>query len=305
MTTPAPPGLTRPDTDPLPEPVDLPGGIGQLRRAVEYAAPPGYRPLLLDLYVPRGDRPPVVVFLHGGGWRLGTRSVFCPTWRDWDPDPFHRLVAAGFAVASVDYRLSGEAVFPAQLHDVTAAVRWLHTRAEELGVDAGRIVAWGESAGAHLAVLLGLTADRPDLADLVGGASVPAPAGVVDWYGPADLTTLASQARPDAVTRSDAADSRESLLIGAPLPEAPELARRAGPVTYVHAAAPPFHIAHGADDRFVPADQSRELAALLHGAGVPVTLDIVPGADHMWRGARDPEAILGSAIDFARRMLTT
>ena len=199
MTTPAPPGLTRPDTDPLPEPVDLPGGIGRLRRAVEYAAPPGYRPLLLDLHVPHGDRPPVVLFLHGGGWRLGTRRVFCPTRRDWDPDPFHRLVGAGFAVASADYRLSGEAVFPAQLHDVTAAVRWLQTRADELGVDADRIVVWGESAGAHLAALLGLTAGRPDLVDLVGGAPVPAPAGVVDWYGPADLTALLVRAGESVV----------------------------------------------------------------------------------------------------------
>ena len=303
MTTPAPPGLTRPDTDPLPEAVALPRGIGQLRRAVEYAAPPGYRPLLLDLYVPSGDPPPVVLFVHGGGWRLGTRSVFCPTWRNWDPNPFHRLVAAGLAVASVDYRLSGEAVFPAQLHDVTAAVHWLHTRADELGLDAGRIVTWGESAGGHLAALLGLTAARPDLSDLVGRTPVPALAGVVDWYGPSDLTTLQSQARPDAVTRSDAADSRESLLLGAPLPKATELARRASPVAYVHPAAPPFHLAHGADDRFVPAEQSRELATLLRDAGVPATLDIVPGADHMWRGATDPEAVFDAAVDFTRRVV--
>jgi acetyl esterase/lipase len=302
VSAPAPPGLTRPDIDPLPEPVALPGGIGHLRRAVEYAAPPGYRPLLLDLYIPRATPAPVVLFLHGGGWRLGTRSVFCPTWRDWRPSPFHRLVEVGLAVASVDYRLSGEAVFPAQLHDVTAAARWLHTRADELGVDAGRMVAWGESAGGHLAALLGLTAWRPDL-ELGGGTPIPVLAGVVDWYGPADLLTMQSQARADAVARSDAADSRESLLIGAPLPEAPDLARRASPVTYVHPAAPPFHIAHGADDRFVPAGQSRELADVLQKAAVPVRLDIVPGADHMWRDAANPEGIFTAAVDFARRML--
>jgi acetyl esterase/lipase len=304
VTTPAPPGLTRPDTDPLPDPVDLPGGVGRLRRAVEYAAPPGFRPLLLDLHTPRGVPAPVVLFLHGGGWRLGTRSVFCPTWRDWHPDPFHRLVAAGFAVASVDYRLSGEAVFPAQLHDVIAAARWLHTRADELGVDAGRMLAWGESAGGHLAALLGLTAGRADLV-LGGDDPVPALAGVVDWYGPTDLPSLPAQARPDAVARSDAADSRESLLLGTPLPEAPDLARRASPVTYIHPAAPPFHIAHGADDRFVPVEQSRTLATRLRDAGVPVSLDVVPGADHMWRDAADPEAIFTAAVDFARRVLET
>ena len=105
------------------------------------------------------------------------------------------------------------------------------------------------------------------------------------------------------MARSDAPDSRESLLIGAPLPGAPELARRASPVTYVHGGAPPFHLAHGADDRFVPVAQSRELAAALRDAGVPVELTIVDGADHMWRGATDPEAILAAAVDFSRRLL--
>ena len=188
MTTPSPPGLTRPDTDPLPDPVALGGGIGQVRRAVEYAAPIGFRPLELDLYVPAGmaAAPPVIVFLHGGGWRLGSRRVFVPTWRDWAPEPFHRLVTAGFAVAALDYRLSAEAVFPAQLEDAQAAVGWLRTRADELGVDADRIVAWGESAGGHLAALLGLTC--------AGEIT-----GVVDWYGPADLTTMAAQALPTAV----------------------------------------------------------------------------------------------------------
>jgi acetyl esterase/lipase len=228
--------------------------------------------------------------------------VFCPTWRDWCPSPFHRLVAAGFAVASVDYRLSAEAVFPAQPHDVTAAARWLATRADELGVVTGRIVAWGESAGGHLAALLGLTAGRPELAEVTGGDAPPV-AGVVDWYGPSDLTTIRAQARPDAIARSDEPDSRESLLLGAPLAEAPDLARRASPVTYVHAGAPPFHLAHGADDRFVPAEQSRELAAALEVNGVPVELSLVPGADHMWRAAPNPTAIFDAAVDFTGRLL--
>lgn len=286
MTTPAPPGLVRPDTDPLPDPVALDGGIGHLRRAVAYFAPPGFRSLELDLYTPAGDPAPVILFVHGGGWRMGTREVFVPTLRGWRPGPFHRLVAAGFAVASIDYRLSAEAVFPAQLDDVNAAVRFLALRAGELGVDAGRIVAWGESAGAHLAALLALT------------ASARAVVGVVDWYGPADLTTLATQ----ALAPSDAPASRESQLIGAPVTEAAELARRASPVTYVRAGAPPFHIAHGDADRFVPAAQSRQLAETLRRAGVPVEYTEVPGADHLWMNAPDPEAIFDAAVDFARRV---
>jgi acetyl esterase/lipase len=289
MTTPAPPGLVRPDTDPLPEAVGIDGGL--LRRAVAFCAPPGFRPLELDLYAPIGDPAPVILFVHGGGWRMGTRKVFVPTLRDWRPSPFHRLVAAGFAVASIDYRLSAEAVFPAQLDDVKAAVRWLRLRAGELGVDATRIVAWGESAGGHLAALLGLARDPSS-----------AVAGVVDWYGAADLTTLAAQAPPNAIARSDAPDSRESQLIGAPLGEALELARRASPVTYVHPDAPPFHIAHGDADRFVPAAQSRQLAAELRGAGVPVEFEEVPGADHLWINAPDPEAIFDAAVAFVRRV---
>jgi acetyl esterase/lipase len=293
VTTPAPSGLIRPDTDPLPEPIALEGGTGQLRRAVAYSAPAGFRPLELDLYTPAEQPAPVIVFLHGGGWRLGSRDVFVPTWRDWRPDPFRQLVSAGFAVASVDYRLSGEAIFPAQLDDAHAAVTWLHTRAGALGIDPSRVVAWGESAGAHLAALLGLTGRE---------SKSTAVAGVVDWYGPADLSTMAAQALPTAIARSDASDSRESLLIGAPVGQAPELARRASPVSYVHPEAPPFHIAHGGADRFVPPGQSRQLANALSAAGVEVEFSEVPGADHLWMGATDPAAIFDAAVGFARRV---
>jgi acetyl esterase/lipase len=289
----APPGLFDPITEQLPAAVPL-EDVGSLRRAVPYAVRPGFRPLQLDLYQPAAGGPhPVVLFLHGGGWRLGSRAMFCPTWRHWQPDPFARLVAAGFTVVSAEYRLSGEAVFPAQLDDVTDALRWIGARADELGVDPERAVVWGESAGGHLAALLGLAATR---------ARPGAVAGVVDWYGPSDLTTMAAQSRLDAVARSDAADSREALLIGAPIRDEPGLARAASPVSYVHPAAPPFHIAHGTADRFVPAGQSKELAEALHRARVPVELHLVEGADHMWQGAAEPEHIFARALDFARRV---
>ena len=154
-------------------------------------------------------------------------------------------------------------------------------------------MAWGESAGAHLAALLGLTGRESEST---------AVAGVVDWYGPADLSTMAAQALPTAIARSDASDSRESLLIGAPVGQAPELARRASPVSYVHPEAPPFHIAHGGADRFVPPGQSRQLANALSAAGVEVEFSEVPGADHLWMGATDPAAIFDAAVGFARRV---
>lgn len=258
--------------------------VDGLQRGVVYAARPGYRPLELDLHTPPGGPAPLIVFVHGGGWRVGSRTMFCPTWRDWAPTPFQRLVDAGFAVASVDYRLSGEATFPAQLDDVLAALDWLRGRPD---VDADRMVLWGESAGGHLAALAGLRG---------------CVRGVVDWYGPADLRTLAEQARPDAVARADEPGSREELLLGAPVARAGELATEASPVTHVHADAPPFHIAHGDADRFVPTAQSEQLASALRACGVDVELTLVPGADHLWVDAPDPDGVFDAALTFAGRV---
>ncbi|GAA2354234.1 alpha/beta hydrolase [Saccharopolyspora halophila] len=281
MTT--PPGMIDPLTEPLPAPEPA-GTSGRLLRAAPYAAPSGFRPLLADLHLPATREPaPVVLFVHGGGWRLGSRTLFCPTWSDWLPGAFDRLVDAGFAVISVDYRLSAEAVFPAQFEDVSAALHWIRARAADLGVDAERIVLWGESAGGHLAALLGLDASRADARGVVG---------VVDWYGPADLDALPSRDDPD---------SREALLLGAPATHASQLASAASPVARVHSDAPPFHLAHGTADESVPPSQSELLANALREAGVPVDLHLIPGAGHMWRGAENGEAIFARAVEFARR----
>ncbi|GAA4805696.1 hypothetical protein GCM10023200_48940 [Actinomycetospora chlora] len=249
------------------------GGVA-LWRAVEYATVPGYRPLLLDLHRPAdAPAPPLVVFLHGGGWRAGSRASFGPMYRGWQPSPFARLAAAGIAVASLDYRLSGEALFPAPLDDVAAGLRWLREHADDVDVDASRIVLWGESAGGHLAALLGLA--DPDVR------------AVVDWYGPADLTTLVEDAAAGGISAVDPAapDSREALLLGATAAAEPDRAWRASPVAHVHPAAPPFLLRHGTADVLVPARQSQRLAAALESAGAPVQLDLVPGADHLWRGS--------------------
>jgi acetyl esterase/lipase len=269
-----------------------PGVDVRFAGGLAYAAPPGFRPLLLDLYLPATPDPaPLVVFLHGGGWLRGDRSMVSPSFAAWRPGPLARLAAEGFAVASVDYRLTGEARFPAQLEDVSAAVDWLIGHAGEYGFDPGRIVLWGESAGAHLAALLGLRSPGP--------AGVR---GVVDWYGPADLAALQQQVGAAGALTGDPLDTREARLLGAPVAEVPELARAASPLSHVRAGAPPFLIAHGTADRAVPFAQSEALAAALAEAGTEVRFEAVDGADHMWAGVADPRPLFDAVVAFAREV---
>jgi acetyl esterase/lipase len=268
-----------------------PGDDVRFLGGLAYAAPIGFRPLLLDLHLPAagGDPVPLVVFLHGGGWLRGDRSMVSPSFAGWRPGPLARLAADGFAVASVDYRLSGEARFPAQLEDVSAAVEWLTGRAQEYGFDPGRIVLWGESAGAHLAALLGL-------------GSPGRVRGVVDWYGPADLAALQEQVGAAGALTDDPADTREARLLGAPVAQVPELARAASPISHVRAGAPPFLIAHGTADRAVPFRQSEALAAALAAAGADVRFSAVDGADHMWAGVEDLTPLYDAVVAFAREV---
>jgi len=287
---------------PLPPARPSPGGTRVLL-GVPYAAIPGIRPLELDLYLPPVlDGPvPVVVFLHGGGWRLGSRHLAGPAYRGVSPTPFERVAQAGIAVASVDYRLSGEAIWPAQLHDAKAAVRWLRARAADLGVDPDRIAAWGESAGGHLAELLGLTDDDAALEGDVGivGTSSRVSA-VVAWYAPSDVAAVATDTGADPADPS----TREAQLLGAPATDVPELAAQASPISHVSADAPPFLLLHGRADRFVPCVQSERLYAALLEAGVEVEFDVYEDSDHMWLGS--PEAAqqaLDRTIDVLGRRL--
>lgn len=248
---------------------------------VDFAQPEGFRPLSLDLRVPDIENPPLVLFLHGGGFLRGSRKVFTPGISA--AQSFDRIVAAGFAVASCEYRLSAEAHFPAQLDDVEAAIDWLRAHADEYGVDASRLVLWGVSAGATLAALTGLR--RDDIR------------GVVDWFGPADLFAMA---RYDTGEAPD--DTREARWLGAPAQELPELARAASPALQAHGGAPLFHISHGDADEHVPFAQSEVLASALVAAGADVEFVPVPGGKHFWQGVDDVGPLFDRAIAFAARI---
>ena len=300
MPTPALPLPPPAHEAPLPPARSGAGGVRVLS-GVPYAALPGARPLELDLYLPAGGPAPVVVFLHGGGWRLGSRHSAGPAYRGADPTPFEQVAAAGIAVASVDYRLSGEAVWPAQLHDAKAAVRWLRSRAAELGVDPDRVAAWGESAGGHLAELLGLTTGD---AALEGEVGVTGPSSrvtaVAAWYAPSDVAAVATDLGADPAD----ATTREAQLLGAAAVTVPDVAAQASPVSHVSPAAPPFLLLHGRADRFVPCVQSERLHDALAAAGTDVALHTYDDADHMWRGSPAAAAdALTRTLAFLRRQL--
>ncbi|MFI2754277.1 alpha/beta hydrolase fold domain-containing protein [Cellulomonas sp. P22] len=306
MTVPDP--VSAAGLPPLPAPVRgvVAGAVS--RCEVTYRTVPGFRPLALDVHVPEtaAERVaaggaagvPLVVWVHGGAWLSGDRRRTPAAWpAGWLYDA---LVAAGLAVATVDYRLSGEAVFPAQIDDVRAAVRYLRAQAPALGIDAGRVGAMGESAGGHLAALVagtGAGADAPPAgtAAEVGDAFAGPVQAAALLYPPTDFTLpLGGHAMPQA----HLLDSPEALLLGGALAARTALAAAASPVTRAHGDAPPMLLQHGAEDAIVPLQQSLRLRdALVDAGATDVVLDVVPGADHCFVGV-DPVPPLARAVAF-------
>ena len=257
---------------------------------IRYGEILGYRPLELDLYLPFGlEAPlPVVVYVHGGGWQRGSRRDPPPLL---DADFYDQIAAGGFAVAAVDYRLSGEACFPAALQDVRAAVGWVRDNAGAYGLDADRVFVWGDSAGGHLALLAALTG-----ATLTGSGVRAA----VAWFPVTDLLAMPSDLAEAGGVPDPGPDSREARLLGAPAASVPDLAWQASPVAHAHGGAPPILLMHGTVDDLVPPAQSVRLASALREAGASVELELVPDASHFWKGASDVAAIIRRSIDFLR-----
>jgi acetyl esterase/lipase len=223
----------------------------------------------LDLYLPAQPKGPLLVWIHGGGWRTGSK----------DKPPGLALVKNGVAVASIEYRFSQDAIFPAQIEDCKAAIRWLRAHAKEYGYRDDMFAAWGASAGGHLVALLGVTGQVHDFdvgANLDQSSAVQC---VIDWFGPADFPAY-DPASPTPMVQPENPDSVIAQLLGGPMSQKLELAKRASPVMWVTKEAAPMLIMQGTADPLVPPDQSRRLADKLKAAGADVTLDIIEGAGH-------------------------
>jgi acetyl esterase/lipase len=230
----------------------------------------------LDLYLPEGKgKHPLIVYIHGGAFMFGDKK---------SPLMPKRLIAKGYAIASLNYRLSGEAKFPAAVEDCKAAVRWLRAHSGRYALDPNRFVAWGESAGAYMAVFLGTAGATKefDKGEYLQFSS--AVEGVVDYYGPTDFGQMDAHVLPGGQEHGTAG-SPESKFLGATVNDNPELVRQADPIVYITKKAPPFFIAHGDNDHTVPYNQSELLYAALQKAGVPSTLLRVKGAEHVFGGA--------------------
>ncbi len=240
------------------------------------AEPPGFRPLHLDLHVPKGDGPfPVVLWIHGGGWTSGSRVMLPETVA---PHGFHeRMVGRGYAVADVDYRLALEAQYPTQLVDIQSAIRWLRHFAGQLNLDPLRFAVLGESAGAHLAMMVALA-----------GQDELAVQAMVNWYGPAHLEF------PD---RDDPFDNI-ALLLGGPIGARAEFARWASPIYNLHEQAPPLLSVHGTQDETVPFDHAVMLTEAMRELGLRADLLAVEGAGHCFRGHDDIGGLIEECIDF-------
>jgi acetyl esterase/lipase len=259
-------------------------------------------PVLLDLLAPTQrprDRLPGVVWIHGGGWESGDkRGGFSETLGP-------MLAGAGYGVLSVNYRLSDAAHFPAQLHDVKAAVRWVRANADELGVDPDRIGVWGHSAGGHLAALVGTTGDLPELEGASGSAGVSSRVQAVIALSPATDFLEIPEGWPFVEPRR-----ATEKLVGGPLEERTELVRMANPIAHIRPDAPPFWIVHGEADGVVPVQQGIKLYDELVAAGVDAQLEVLPDADHWFASASrgvttadELQRIGASAIAFFDRYL--
>lgn len=265
----------------------------------------------LDIYLPpAGDGPfPVVIAVHGGAWMMCDK-------RDAQLTPMLHSLLHGYAVVSINYRLSSEARFPAQIRDVKAAIRWVRQHGTEYKLDSDRLALWGGSAGAHLSLLAGLTGNPgcsacrcTGVLDDPAAAALPYPGpvkAIVSWYGPTDFLAMDGYLAESGLGPCDhgMADSPESRLLGRKTSEVPSLVQMANPETYISHRAPPLFIQHGLRDSTVPYQHSVKLANLASNAIGPekVFLELLKDAEHA-DPAFETEENLGKVLEFLDRFV--
>ncbi|MCX8035842.1 MAG: alpha/beta hydrolase [Candidatus Sumerlaeia bacterium] len=250
----------------------LPPGF-KAERDIEYVAGGG-NSRSLDIYYPEKaeGKLPLIVWVHGGAWMGGDKKS-CPALR---------MLERGYVVASINYRLSQEAIWPAQIQDCKAAIRWLRANADKYHIDPDRIGVWGSSAGGHLVALLGTTGDVKALEGNEGPQGVSSRVqAVCDFFGPTDFTKIGNF--PSNLNHN-APDSPESKLLGVPILEHPEKCAEANPITYITKDDPPMLIMHGDKDMTVPINQSELLYEAMKKAGLDVTYHVVAGGGHGFGG---------------------
>lgn len=271
------PGIPMPDTSHIArQALDIP--YAQLSAAQK-----------LDVYWPTGHAAPhpVIVHIHGGAFMAGDKG-------DTQLEPVLRALDRGYAVVSINYRMSGEALFPALVHDTKAAIRWVRAHAEEHGFDPDRVAVWGGSAGGYLALMAGVSdgiaaLEDPSLGDAEPSSTVQA---VVAWFPPTNFLLMDAQLEasgfiqtPESAHSGPA--SPESRILGEQITRIPDVVRAANPETYIRPGLPPFLIQHGTADDTVPYQQSLTFACKLAAAIGPeqVTYDLLLNAKH---GHNDP-----------------
>jgi acetyl esterase/lipase len=248
---------------------------------VTYSTIPGFRPMVIDIYMPpkKGGPKPLILYIHGGGWvaghtrHSGALSNF--------PEVLAELASEGFVVASLEYRLSGEAPFPAQLQDARAAVRFLKANAAQYGIDPARVGVWGGSAGGHLAALTALSCGDTSLDAAPAMAGSECVQAAVTWYGVFDFAPMLARSAASGSLNT----AENSLLRCTPVSCSEQAIKAVSPASYIDAKDPPFLLIHGENDATVPASQSHDVEAKMKAAGMSVESIYIPGVDHSFIGA--------------------
>lgn len=241
----------------------------------------------LDIYLPEGKGPfPLLIAVHGGAWEMGDKN-------DGQVTPIMEVVKHGYAVASINYRLTDEGPFPVQIYDVKAAIRFLRANAEKYNLIADKFAIWGNSAGGHLAALAGTSGDVAEVEDLNMGNKEQSSRvqAVITWFGGFDLGIMGVS---DPLTK----------LFGSPPAEAPELVKMANPTTFISTDDPPFFVEHGSKDSLVPVEQSIDFASELTKTlgEEKVKLIIFEGADHGDKAFETSENLEG-VVEFLDKTL--